>query len=549
MTYNDKKIWGNFPPIIGKEIEFFNNDNKIYKGIVNNCNQNYANIYCDQYGNVQLYPNMKFWYSNIPSRGIIDFNLRTNNMSYYTNDQFNIRNEINPNIFSQNLQSNNNFNPNQFQQNYYNQSFPNQNYPNTLMSTSKKYDETIYKVDNPFFGNPNKRDLYNEEYKYDINNLSNKYELAIKNMDTYEYLGAMELLYKYGEYEKTIPIPQFKEKEFIFNNKKNIIYIPSNIDYDAINNQLLEETYIKGNTEIVNTNLRKVDTSVISDLNVEIEESKGIKYYIENFLYKTNETQVNLNKTYQLLFFDLLYVHYRGFICISRFGILFDRTQNLGWKRKEDFNVLLKNHVPNIKNENLNQFLNKPIIYKDIINSNLSLEEKKQILSLEYSIALQMQPEYQLYMLRRLIIAWYTDIQLSSSITMIRLTIDQYRCKRTSDNINIEVLPSILIYCRYGREHFDNVKTKITYYFSVFNNLGRPNDDPDYFVKVNDLIYWTNGSLELKRYLDKQNNNDYYNKQNITDRTNISDMPLSNGTPRTKQIDNSELDEYKYEKN
>ncbi len=545
MTYNDKKIWGNFPPIIGKEIEFLYNDNKIYRGIVNNLYSNYADIYNNQIGNYQLYPNTRFWYTNIPSRGIIDLNLRTDDINFYTQEQFN----KNPNLFTQNMQSINNFNPNQFSQNYNNQSFSNSNYPNNFISTTKKYNNPIYKLQNYMFGNPNKRDLYYDDYKQYINNLPTEYSLSIQNMDEYSYLDAIELLYKYVENDlnnlKKITSTNLREKPILFNNKEYIIYIPSNINYVEINKQLVNETNIIGKTEIVNTNLRNVDNKVISYIEKELDEANGIKYYLNNFLYKTDETQLGINTYFKFLFHDLIYVHYKGFVCISRFGLLYEIPDNLNWIRKQDFNILLKEHIPHINNV---EFLNKPINYKDIINSNLSLEEKKEILSLEYCIALQSQPEYQLYILRRLLIAWYSDDELTLGITMIRITIDQFRCKRTPENMALDVLPSILIYCKYGKRNFDIVKNKINYYFSNFKQLGRINDDPDYFTKDNDLIYWSNGSLELKRYLDKTNNLDYYDKQNISDRTNISNIPLSDGTPRRgdiKEIE-KELDENKY---
>jgi hypothetical protein len=62
------------------------------------------------------------------------------------------------------------------------------------------------------------------------------------------------------------------------------------------------------------------------------------------------------------------------------------------------------------------------------------------------------------------------------------------------------VLPSIVIYPKYGAESARLVLSKLSFYFSLYRNIGWACSDPSYFVKMDALIYYTNGAVDLKMY-------------------------------------------------
>ncbi len=41
----------------------------------------------------------------------------------------------------------------------------------------------------------------------------------------------------------------------------------------------------------------------------------------------------------------------------------------------------------------------------------------------------------------------------------------------------------------------------ISYYFFPYKRYGAENNQPTYFNKLDDLMYYTNGSLDLKKYV------------------------------------------------
>ena len=69
------------------------------------------------------------------------------------------------------------------------------------------------------------------------------------------------------------------------------------------------------------------------------------------------------------------------------------------------------------------------------------------------------------------------------------------------------VSPSIVIYPKYGQESARLVISQLSYYFSLYKNIGWVCSVPSYFIKTNTLIYYTNGSLDLKLYFRKAKSN------------------------------------------
>lgn len=98
---------------------------------------------------------------------------------------------------------------------------------------------------------------------------------------------------------------------------------------------------------------------------------------------------------------------------------------------------------------------------------------------------------------------WFADEILEKNIRKIKILINQWRI-RGDKNFNIEngILPSIVIYPRYGKKSAKVVLEKISHYFLLYQNIAYESD-PTYFIKVNNLVYYTNGNIDLKLYFKK----------------------------------------------
>ena len=137
-------------------------------------------------------------------------------------------------------------------------------------------------------------------------------------------------------------------------------------------------------------------------------------------------------------------------------------------------------------------------LYQD----NEQLKEVEKVLSLEYLVAMQPEPLYVMWCVKRLIECWYADVDLQNSIRKIKVLINQYRAKGT-ENYNRKqhgVLPMIVIYPKYGLINAEIVIKRLMYYFWKQIPVGWKCSKPTYFVQINNLIYYTNGAIDLKLY-------------------------------------------------
>jgi hypothetical protein len=104
---------------------------------------------------------------------------------------------------------------------------------------------------------------------------------------------------------------------------------------------------------------------------------------------------------------------------------------------------------------------------------------------------------------------WYSDNELENLIRKIKILINHYRADPSHDfNVVNGILPMITIYPRYGVDNARILLSKLDYYFSLYvedNEDGKPiyitDATPTYFLKKNNLIYYSNGSIDLKAYI------------------------------------------------
>jgi hypothetical protein len=80
--------------------------------------------------------------------------------------------------------------------------------------------------------------------------------------------------------------------------------------------------------------------------------------------------------------------------------------------------------------------------------------------------------------------------------------INLYRARGIKEfNKEVGVQPVILVVPKYGKESALKVLSYLSYYFFPYKNVGWKGSSPSYFNKVNELIYYTNGSIDLKKYI------------------------------------------------
>ncbi len=180
---------------------------------------------------------------------------------------------------------------------------------------------------------------------------------------------------------------------------------------------------------------------------------------------------------------------------------------------EKDFQTVTKENCPNLSI--LNEMYGLPIDYKSLseiilknktsqdVNLNQEIiRESINIMSLEYLICLQPKVEFLLWTINRLLYCWYSDPYLYNNIYKIKVLINLYRSRGIKEfNLDTDVLPIIVIYPRYGKTIARRCMSLISYYFFPYKRYGNPNSQPTYFNKLDDLMYYTNGSLDIKKYV------------------------------------------------
>ncbi len=206
---------------------------------------------------------------------------------------------------------------------------------------------------------------------------------------------------------------------------------------------------------------------------------------------------------------------------------------------EKDFQTVTKENCPNL--EILNEMYGLPIDYKKLseiilknktvsdINLNQEIiRESINILSLEYLICLQPKVEFLLWVINRLLYCWYSDPYLYNNIYKIKVLINLYKSQGIKEfNKDTEVLPIIVIYPRYGKTIAKKCRSLLSYYFFPYKKYGNLNSQPTYFNKLDNLMYYTNGSLNIKKYVKfilDRNKDRIFNKDLIQVKlTNTSD--------------------------
>lgn len=317
-----------------------------------------------------------------------------------------------------------------------------------------------------------------------------------------------------------------KVKEIIQNpllsEKKNHYFSENKIDFILTDNDNVLKSLPKDKIELLRRKLIAFEKIDEKDIKTIVNKSVAVNNLITNNDDITNEGNKIITWIDKVLkkeiFKDLITQIHDDYVYITRKGTKIN-------------DVISKELVPNLKyfdwqyNNPIDYDTLKYVIYQNTFQKKLQenilqKKEAEDILSQEYVIALQPAPEYQMWTLKRLIMILYGDTAVESRIRKIKVLINQFRADPKQEfNKKNGILPQILIYPKYGVENSRLIISKLEYYFSLYIdnffsnkylNIEWINSNPTYFIKKNNLIYFSNGSIDLKKYIEdsiKSNNN------------------------------------------
>lgn len=308
----------------------------------------------------------------------------------------------------------------------------------------------------------------------------------------------------------------------LLSEKKNHYFSENKIDFILSDNDNVLTSLPKDKIELIRRKLIAFEKIDQKDIKTIVNKNIAVNNLIinnEDIINEGNKIITWIDKVLKKEVFKDLITHiHDDYIYITRKGT----------KIKD---IITKDLVSNLKyfdwqyNNPIDYDTLKYVIYQNTFQKKLEenilqKKEAEEILSQEYVIALQPAPDYQMWTLKRLIMILYGDTAFESRIRKIKILINQFRADPNQEyNKKNGILPQILIYPKYGSENSRVVISKLEYYFSlyidnIFNNnylnIEWIDSNPTYFIKKNNLIYFSNGSIDLKKYIEdsiKSNNN------------------------------------------
>lgn len=208
---------------------------------------------------------------------------------------------------------------------------------------------------------------------------------------------------------------------------------------------------------------------------------------------------------------------------------------------EENFRVITPELVPNLMelvfqySKPIDYNILMPIVlgnktYEDVKINKSMIEEALKILSQEYIICFQPDVNLLLWTICRIILVWYSDRSMYSNIFKIKVLINLFRSRGNKEfNKDQGILPIIQIFPKYGKKNALQVLSHFSYFFFPYKKLGFENSNPTWFDKIDNLLYYTNGSLELKKYIKYlQNINEKFTNPLSIDMTQINTPNIDN---------------------
>jgi hypothetical protein len=308
----------------------------------------------------------------------------------------------------------------------------------------------------------------------------------------------------------------------LLSEKKNHYFSENKIDYILSDNNNVLTSLPKDKIELIRRKLIAFEKIDDKDIKTIVNKNIAVNNLIINnddLLNESNKIVDWINKVLKKeVFKDLIINVYDGYVYITRKGAKI--KDNITKELISDLKYFEWQYNNPIDYETLKYVIYQNTFQKKLKENELQKKEAEEILSQEYVIALQPAPDYQMWTLKRLIMILYGDTAFESRIRKIKVLINQFRADPNQEyNKKNGILPQILIYPKYGSDNSRVIISKLEYYFSlyidnIFNNkylnIEWIDSNPTYFIKKNNLIYFSNGSIDLKKYIEdsiKNNNN------------------------------------------
>jgi hypothetical protein len=210
----------------------------------------------------------------------------------------------------------------------------------------------------------------------------------------------------------------------------------------------------------------------------------------------------NLVQHKSKLFADLKMSVFNGYVHLARKGLRVDDI--ISQELVPHLTYFKWQYGVPIDYDTLKYVLFQNDFQKTLVRNSAEQVEAEKILSKEYLICLQPEPKYQMWVVKRLLMCWYADNDLQNNIRKIKILVNQWR-GREDQGVNKQygVMPSIVVYPRYGRLSARIVLSRLAEYFLLYQNIAWKCSKPTYFIKISDLIWYTNGTIDLKLYFRK----------------------------------------------
>jgi hypothetical protein len=276
--------------------------------------------------------------------------------------------------------------------------------------------------------------------------------------------------------------------------------------------------------ELLNRKLKSFETIDQKDVKLIVNKNIALEHLIkdpEDEINEGDKIQKWIKKVLEPIFNDLQVKIHSGYVYITRKGATIS-------------DVITTDLVPSLnffkwqENKPIDYHTLKYVIFQNSFQKNIETNivqkrEAEDILAQEYVIAIQPSPYYLLWTLKRLIMIWYGDTVFEGQIRKIKVLINEYRADpNQAYNKENGILPQILIYPRYGSNSARIILSKLEYYFSLYidetSNAGYQDiqwkeSHPTYFIKKNAFMYFSNGSIDLKNYIEAsfQSNSGFVN--------------------------------------
>jgi hypothetical protein len=338
------------------------------------------------------------------------------------------------------------------------------------------------------------KDYINEpQTQYDLMNTSALYRdpgnEGDKNCYKTDSYDDNSLLTKQGEYDMD---NLFKDNELHITFATTSFQQPSQKNMQQLLNILNDPKIIQIDDQEIIVSKMTAIKNLITDPKDELAEGNKIIKWINDKLISNKTT----------IFKDLKMNVFNGYVHIWRNGL--NPNDTITKQLVKDLQYFKWQYGRPIDYDTLKYVLFQNKIQKSIKKDSIEQVEAVKILSQEFMIALQPEPKFQAWCLKRLLYCWYSDPDLQNAIRKIKVLVNQWRGRDDKDfNKKYGVQPSIVVYPRYGKHKARQVLAKLAGYFLIYQNIGWSCSNPTYFIKVNNLMWYTNGIIDLKLYFRK----------------------------------------------